>query len=669
MKLSRLIISNFQCFGTSPTTIDFEQDLSVLIGLNGTGKTATLQALSRLFGINEQSRRIQVTDFHCDQTNKGQRSENLSIEAWFHFPELQDGTLESDLTAIAGTFNQLCFTSKDKTLLLRIRLEATLTFDEVSPEGTVNDTVFYILTDENIINNNQKKELRRNDRNNIQVHYIPASRNPLKEISSSTKVLLGRLLNAINWDKRDGGELSKALNHTKMASQNLTENNAIKLIEQELNISWKKMYSGDFFSQTKINFLPMQIDELLKTVSLSFSSDQAGENASIDRLSDGQRSLLHIAIIQAVHELESKVIQDIKNKDCFNHSKLKKPIFTLLALEEPENHLAPHFLGRITNSMKILSQDKDAQVIVTTHSPNLVKRVEPEQLRYFRLEKKTRKTLALKVPLPKKGDDFYKYVSGAVKAYPEIYFSRVVILGEGESELIVLPKIFDTFNTDIDSSFITIAPLGGRHVNHFWKLLNGLGIPHITLLDLDYARAGAGWGRIKYVFKQLQINNESLKITDTFINSIPAWDNDDLYPLGGNFSEGFCHTSYLEDMNVYFSEPIDLDYSMQLAFPKYYNETLNNESGPKDKDWDELKKAVLKKGYSDNNALFFDVIEHKKNFLWYNYRFLSSKGKPTAHINALENIDFSDPENIEKIPVSIKKIITKAQQLISELPE
>ena len=42
------------------------------------------------------------------------------------------------------------------------------------------------------------------------------------------------------------------------------------------------------------------------------------------------------------------------------------------------------------------------------------------------------------------------------------------------------------------------SPISGRHVNHFWRLLNDLEIPFITLLDLDRERDGGGWGRIKY---------------------------------------------------------------------------------------------------------------------------------------------------------------------------
>lgn len=40
-------------------------------------------------------------------------------------------------------------------------------------------------------------------------------------------------------------------------------------------------------------------------------------------------------------------------------------------------------------------------------------------------------------------------------------------------------------------------------MNHLWKLLAGLSIPHLTLLDLDMEREGGGAGRIRMACKEL----------------------------------------------------------------------------------------------------------------------------------------------------------------------
>ena len=242
----------------------------------------------------------------------------------------------------------------------------------------------------------------------------------------------------------------------------------------------------------------------------------------------------------------------------------------------------------------------------------------------------------------------------------------MVILGEGESEQIVIPKLLSKIGIDIDDSFVSVAPLGGRHVNHFWKLLNGLGIPYVTLLDMDYGRNGGGWGRIKYVVDQITKLGNGEIITD-----IPNWDVSDSNPMTDTlFNSKNTAEELLNQHGVFFSSPLDLDYSMQLSYPQNYNEKLTVENGPQDKDWESLKSAVLKTKYSKGIAdCYYDEMQDVEAFLWYNYRFLGSKGKPVSHINALEEIDFLLPENIERIPTGIQEMIKHIEKEISNLSE
>nr|WP_324610270.1 ATP-dependent endonuclease [Streptomyces sp. KE1] len=81
-----------------------------------------------------------------------------------------------------------------------------------------------------------------------------------------------------------------------------------------------------------------------------------------------------------------------------------------------------------------------------------------------------------------------------MQAYSELNFSRFVVLGEGDSEQFVLPRVLAAAGIPEDDASVSVVPLGGRHVNHFWRLLNELQIPHATLLDLDAGRYHGGWG-------------------------------------------------------------------------------------------------------------------------------------------------------------------------------
>ena len=63
MKLQMIRLSNFQSFGAVPTEVALEE-ITYLIGPNGSGKTAALQALCRLFAFDPSLRRILRSDFH-----------------------------------------------------------------------------------------------------------------------------------------------------------------------------------------------------------------------------------------------------------------------------------------------------------------------------------------------------------------------------------------------------------------------------------------------------------------------------------------------------------------------------------------------------------------------------------------------------------------------------
>ncbi len=105
--------------------------------------------------------------------------------------------------------------------------------------------------------------------------------------------------------------------------------------------------------------------------------------------------------------------------------------------------------------------------------------------------------------MPSNNEEASKFLKQAVHAYPELYVARFVVLGEGASEEVIPPRLAQAIGLQIDRSFVAVVPLGGRHTNHLWKLLNDLGIPYATLSDLDMGRHGGGWDRIKNALEQL----------------------------------------------------------------------------------------------------------------------------------------------------------------------
>ena len=126
MKLHRLRISNFQSFGpkqgTSRWTIS-----TFLIGPNGSGKTAVLQALCKLFAFDPNLRRLQRSDFHIPsgETLEAPAERTLWLEADFVFPELKDDA-QGQHSTIPPHFRHMRLDDAAGLPRVRIRLDATL---------------------------------------------------------------------------------------------------------------------------------------------------------------------------------------------------------------------------------------------------------------------------------------------------------------------------------------------------------------------------------------------------------------------------------------------------------------------------------------------------------------------------------------------------------------
>jgi Predicted ATP-dependent endonuclease of the OLD family len=634
MKLHTLRLSNFQSFGPEPTELSLE-DITYLIGPNGSGKTAALQALCRLFAFDPSLRRIQRSDFHvpCDEDHAPEERP-LWIEADFVFPEVGDGV---DVGTVAPFFGHMRLDDADGILRVRFRLNATM-----GPDGDIEETFVYVLDLNPDGTPLSTSQVPRTERNHIHVHYLPARRDPADHIAYGANALLGRMLRAVRWDN----ERDAIKELTGQISASLAANPSVNAFSECLRTTWATLHKGNFFTDPKITFVASEIEALLRHMSVSFSPWHDESLVDFSRLSDGQKSMLYLSLVLSSQAIGRAVLAGVD--ETFDSDKLRPPIFTLIAVEEPENSLSPHYLGRIVSALNYIVQHPDAQALIATHAPSMLRRVEPEHIRYLRLTEQ-RKSRITTIQLPPKADDAHKFVREAVQAFPEVYFSRLVVLGEGDSEEIVLPRLLKAKGAPVDEFAVTIAPLGGRHVNHFWRLLSALQIPYLTLLDLDVARHAAGWGRIKYVNDQLGIFRPEQKLPPD--HGIPKWDSTkNMVRDYDNYRDA------LEKRDVYFSYPMDLDFALLLAYPDAYGVT---EEVPDE----QTIAAVL--GKSHHDATQYSE-EELKLFNTYHERFKLGS-KPAAHIEALAQL--TDEQLLAEMPASLDRLTDAVIAKLAELPE
>lgn len=659
MNISSLMISGFRSFGSAETLIPLRKDLSAFIGLNSAGKTAALEALRKLFGQSLNERELVRQDFHVGEAADDEEAEkSLTIEVRLDFDE-------DEKDAIPHFFAHMVIDEEGASPYLRIRLESNWTKSELSQEGSVDSSLYFIKVAAGEPEDDLSKiQFPNHLKSLIQIIYVPAIRRPGEQIRYASGSILYRVLRKINWDDEFKAEFETHITEITDLFAALPE---VQSIQSAIGNFWSRFHKDKRYSQAELTFGGSDFESILKKLEIAFSPTEINRSYGVDDLGDGYRSLFYLTLVCALLEVESTL------KPSTDEIGISRPLLTVLAIEEPENHIALQLLGRVINILTSVSKKSNCQVVLSSHTPAIVKRVPPEAICHFRITPAFSTEVNV-IALPDKKDEAYKYIRGAVVNFPEIYFAKLVVIGEGDSEEIVFGRLISVTKVDFDDNIITFAPLGHRFVNHIWRLLEALHIPYITLLDLDTEREGGGWGRVKYALQQLiaigRPKKELLKLKDGGILSNKELEEMHTWEFEKADLVGWLNV--LKKHNVYYSSPLDLDFLMLEHYPAFYKNSIPKGSGPRipDEDFEteayetKLEKAIQATLKSEDAVGEHFTQEQKALMIWYNYLFLG-RGKPVTHIQVLANM--KKQEIIDNLPPIFTTIFDKISQLL--MPE
>jgi putative ATP-dependent endonuclease of the OLD family len=633
--VEQVCISNFRSIGETQT-LRLADSVTTFVGGNGAGKTAAMAALAKLFGVSKAQRTVVKSDFHvAAEAAELQSGAVLFIDAVFAFPELAEGA--GDTGAVAEFWRQMAASAPQTPLKARMRLQATWT-DDGTPEGSVEEELRWISHLDDAFDWEECAKVAPADRGAVQMIYIPAVRNAGEQVRA---LLRGRLWRAARWS---GGLSGKVGEHAQALQSDFATEAPLAFIQERLAKRWRQVHTGDTDSDPVVKLIEHRFETLVRNAEVRFRPAPDGAERELERLSDGQRSLFQIALTAATLEVEQDAAALKAEEAPFDHAKLRRVQLTLLAVEEPENNLSPFFLSRIMSLASDIGAMSTAQVLIASHSASILSRVEPKDTRYFRLAK-DRQTQIRDIPLPADDSEARAFIRLAVRAYPEIYFARFVVLAEGDSEQVVIPRVAEAWDVPLDQSFVPVVPLGGRFADRMWRLLTELEIPHATLLDLDLGRQHGGAAAIKSTVKRLaaagtDVTEDILSHKDGLTEqALDALTDEDFFDLSDATKPGPKWIAALRREGVFFCYPLDLDFSMLRAFPSAYKVVRPGGSGPGDtpEAIAALKATTLKTG---GTPATYDPATDDL-FRWYPYLFLQ-KSKPEAHLLALSRIDTLD---------------------------
>ncbi|WP_035210161.1 ATP-dependent nuclease, partial [Mesobacillus boroniphilus] len=155
---------------------------------------------------------------------------------------------------------------------------------------------------------------------------------------------------------------------------------------------------------------------------------------------------------------------------------------TFYCIEEPEAHLHPHQQRKLAG---YLSNNINSQVILTTHSPQIAEEFPPDSI--IRLYNKDLKTkAALDGCHSLINDSFVKFGHRMSIIPAEAFFSNVVLLVEGQSELLFYKALAESIEIDLDRMNISILMVDGVGFDYYIDVLSNLEIDFVVRTDNDF---------------------------------------------------------------------------------------------------------------------------------------------------------------------------------------
>ena len=673
MELRTIFLRNFRCFGEIPAEININ-NLTVFIGNNNSGKTTIIDSIKKILG-NSSDTRLNRNDFHIPKgvNPKDLTDISLDIELIFYFTELTKNDVSLD--SIPIFFRSFVVDKPGGVPYIRIKLTSTWQ-KSISPDGSIETQLNYVKTPiGQPVTDDVIHKVNRKDLDSIRLIVIPAIRDTEKQAKFITGTIMYRMISLLNFKD---SQLQKISIMTNDLNNYVAKDTDIALISEALQSNWKSFNADNRFTEAQLKVSDNEILDILKKISIEFSPSVSERDYKLGEFGDGSKSLFYFSLVATLLDVEKK-LREIGNNDDEN-----TPVHTILITEEPENNIAPHLLGQLVNKISQISSTHLCQSIVSSHSESIISRIDPLDIRIVYNDNNTFSSCVFEAGLYE--DDFsdFKYIKNVINKHPSIYFSKCVILVEGESEGIIIPEMLKARGLDLDRNLVSIIQIDGRFADDFWRLLSNFKIPFVTLLDLDTERSHGDYKTIAYNLELLKkhsfisddivIGDGKKLFEDKIIDVMKSWVVDEL-----DSKEHLLNWAKLcEKYSLFYSYPLDFDLLMLENYPDEYKAILESNKGPrivklgKIKDIELLEdmpeEYINRINISLENVLNLDSAStnfyseyQKKLMIWYNYFFLDS-GKPISHYRALQVM--LERNSFSRLPSVIDRIIIKIEDIL-----
>jgi len=537
MKIVKIEVENFRLL--KKFSMDLEEDLSLVIGKNNTGKTSILSVLDKF--INEKSK------FSYDDLNIEFRNdlETLIKSVDVHdefipmgikmklFIEYKEG---DDLSNVSRILMDL---DPDNNKIV-LGFEYTLTYTDFVKVRSD----YHVFEEKERIKVNEKKRnkpaeikefLKQEMDNYFRIHrmsfeYDMSAQNvndknfidldkesiSIKDIISFKYISARRDVTNREKENTLSKQTSNLYKKTEdnVARNTATENFKDQLSETDSTLSdiYKDLFRDVIkkvqnFGGLKLNDTDISIISTLQHRELLEGNTTVVYTHDTHKLPEGYNGLGYMNLISMIFEIEI-LVQD------FKRDKDKKPAdINLLIIEEPEAHTHPQMqYVFIKNIKKLLAEgikrddgiNRPLQYLITTHSSHIVADSDFDDIKYLKAEAKNNVTAKNLCDLQKEYDedsDQYQFLKQYLTiSRAEVFFADKAVLIEGDTERILIPTFMRKVDLDEEQRLLAegkedvFLPLLSQNISIievgaysqvFEKFIEFLGIKSLILTDID----------------------------------------------------------------------------------------------------------------------------------------------------------------------------------------
>lgn len=489
MKIKRLRVDGFRCLKNCD--ISFEEDITLIIGENDSGKTSLVDCLK----IITQNQPIEIEDFY-----NGERIINLEVETGdFKFERKfeHNGEVVNEFPLVVRPTQVYLQKIKDELESTQFDISNYDYIERLKNTASIfgfqvrSNTNLFNLKDriiEKITSNLNNQDFIIENTKFPQFNNIQLDGKHFEDVNSFFHEVFIREKQSAIWNEQiESGKTIEEIIKEKINkySEEISTKIDEKGIKEKIRLFLREL--SDIRIEPKYSPRDINIEAKVKFL------EKNGEEIYITKKGDGTKRRITMALLE--YKKDEAIIEGDNS--------------TIYILDEPDTHLHVKAQIELLDTLQAFSEKGD-QIILTSHSPFLMNSVKPHQIRMLAIDNQNCTNINY---LHDKNIGIVRAIQSIGIENVYLFFAKIIIIVEGETEEKFIPTFFlKNKNKSINSCLIKIINSKGIHnIYGFAKGILELHDPENIIIVFDNDASDD----MRELIEQLELTDKQIYIIGT----------------------------------------------------------------------------------------------------------------------------------------------------------